>query len=335
MRGPSKLLYLIPLLALTACWNDTEYRFASETTPLIERNPDPEDLKLFNESFKKFANDHTELIAKSGQDFAFPVFSAYQTGLTLLAASEGDSYVNAALFLRTKAPDEYSLVQGYNQMSRHLAKTESIKFGACLWMIWPIPLHANFENDMAQRLGADLVQLGSVGQTSVQALDRWNARFTPKLKAATLDRSEPMIATAALNLTTSDQIQVSTQGEVTSAMSKDFVVLTWPATTGQFFPNDFNPNPEPGQAKSATQFVSISNIQILESVPDPIRSGPNNFPHLSAEIVPTGDAIGIRRFLMSTQATLIIDKKVSGRVHYMVLDRRTNLPVLTGRTTLP
>lgn len=73
--------------------------------------------------------------------------------------------------------------------------------GTAVWMIWPILLTPDFQNEMGERLGASVYRLGNAGITASNRIEAWQLKSGAKAAIpAPLDKSEVMTATLCLNL---------------------------------------------------------------------------------------------------------------------------------------
>lgn len=76
-----------------------------------------------------------------------------------------------------------------------------VKQGTAVWMIWPILLTPDFQNEMGERLGASVYRLGNAGITASNRIEAWQLKSGAKEAIPVpLDKSEVMTATHCLNL---------------------------------------------------------------------------------------------------------------------------------------
>ena len=350
------LTLLIAALSLTACRSNTTYKFPTHENEFKVRKIDAEDIRIFNESYLEFAKQNSAILSKSNDNFAFPVVSTYQTALTLLSAAETETYNEVARILYTDAPDDYSLVQGLNNLIAPYttAPTDNFKFGASIWMVWPIVLEPDFQDESAARIGSDVIRLGSFGLTAQRSVQRWLDRYDLETPAPKFDRSSPMMALGAISATI--QIEFSKDesngdpywlGFCTNADQSDspFRVLAWPASLGVALPDDNvsrsllaneKPNSPPGPKETKTIATQLDITPLIKSVnSETLLNGPNDFRNMSVEVIPQGDKIGIPLMTQYTRLNLSISgiNPFSEPINYAIYDKKTGLPLIVGKST--
>ncbi|MFM9874079.1 MAG: hypothetical protein ACKVQS_11525 [Fimbriimonadaceae bacterium] len=338
-------------IALTACNSSTTYKFPTDTTPLRPRTPAQEDYQAFYNSYNEFAKQNVNEIALQKDHFLFPVLSSYQSGLTILASSEGKSYQQAAKFLRTDAPDEYPLIQCLNPILINLKTNKSLKVGSSLWMIWPIPLQKPFISEMAEKTGTDIIYLGSVGLTAQRAMDRWLRQFQPEvtIKNPGFERNESITSMGVTTFTTTFQVaktKTMNGSDAWIGKSENTAFIAWPTNSDQFFPNQkffhllLQGKDEPTNS-TASNFTFADQTNLTESLRslgcNQLLDGPNDFRNLSVEIIPEGDNIGIPFLQQNAAINLSISGdnpfKQSRTIGYAIIDTESEIPILIGKYT--
>lgn len=84
---------------------------------------------------------------------------------------------------------------------------DEAKFNAALWMIWPILLTPDFQEEIGGKLGVSIYRLGNAGLTSTERIKAWGADFSPERKRfeLQLDKRDVMLATTVCSLYTKPQ----------------------------------------------------------------------------------------------------------------------------------
>lgn len=286
---------VIALCAFPGCRSNTTYRFPTDENEFWARDADASDIKIFEESYKRFAYENAEILSKTHESFNFPVASSYQTGLALLNASEGETYAAAARFLRTTEPDEFSLNQGFGEFMK--SYRDSVR--SSLWMIWPIQPETPYVKEMAARFRIDTVKLGSVGLTAQKAVDKWMDRFPPDLKRSEIKlvKTNQMMSLGGVSLfdpAYTLTAQQSPQGDLwmISDAKSPYDLYVWEVKAARFFP-DFNKFDTADEWNELTaepsEFLVSSELDVtpLLAATDSqiLLGGKNDFRHLSHELI--------------------------------------------------
>lgn len=347
-------LQLISFTALcavifTACNSSTTYKFPTDTFPLKPRVPAQEDLSAFYSSYNSFAEQNANELAQENDNFLFPVVSAYQSGLAILASAEGKSYQQAAKFLRTDSPDEYPLVQCFNPILIGLNKNTNLKFGSSLWMIWPIPLQKPFVAEIAEKTGTDIIYLGNTGITAQRAMDRWLNRFKPETNIPNpgFEQNEPILNIGVTTLKGKfnfAKITLPQKNSAWVAKSSQLALVAWPIDDETFYPSqDFikqmlqvkAPEIQVGPDGFGQPFVT-DLAQLYKSIDcNQILSGPNDFRNLSIEITPKGDPIGIPFLKQYAELSINVHGEIPFHekqpIGYAIFDIKSGIPLLVGK----
>lgn len=337
----------MPLLAfaffcLASCRSNTTYKIPTQIYAPTARQADADDLAQFRKSYLAFSQYCGSEFSRQDGGFAFPVVTAYQTGLTLLAASEGKTFNELATFLHTDSPDEYPLVQGFNDLYIPLVQPENhqIKFGSAVWMIWPTPMQKEFQTEMAERIGSDVVRLGNAGITPHNAMAEWIHRFIYKAKAPDFNKSDPIVCTGALSATF--RTPLVKVGDIWGAKDGNLIFLAWddrglwqlPADSylKQVAKQDSAPRQESAGTVLAEEVDLLPMAKALGL--EKLITGPNDLRNLSVEIIPQGDEIGVA--IMRQYLSIKIDGSAGPPAQgepfrWALYDQRTSLPLAFGR----
>lgn len=288
---------VIALCAFPGCRSNTTYRFPTDENEFWARDADASDIKIFEESYKRFAYENAEILSKTHESFDFPVASSYQTGLALLNASEGETYAAAARFLRTTEPDEFSLNQGFGEFMK--SYRDSVR--SSLWMIWPIQPETPYVKEMAARFRIDTVKLGSVGLTAQKAVNKWMDRFPPELKHSEirLSKSNQMMSLGGVEFIqdkshpAKDIFKHSQQRFwIAGGVKAKYEIIFWEVLPNKFLPDFklYGEKVEPIESPySQSHFVVSSELDVSQLLAatesERLLGGKNDLRHLSHELV--------------------------------------------------
>lgn len=343
MRGVSSaVVSVVAILGLAGCRSNTTYKLPTGVNLPKQRQADAEDLVQFRTSYLAFANQATGYLATKPGGFALPVASAYQTCLTLLAASEGHTYSEISRLIATDAPDEYSLVQGFNDMwyPLQVQPASQVRFGSAVWMIWPTPMESSFQSEMAQRVGSDVVRLGNAGITPHNTVADWLRRFDPNASSPAFTKADPMICTGALWGEVGGDLQPV--GNSWAFNSNGLVFMAWKDEGDWSLPAESEVKEacalttrtyEGGTIlpiRGDTDLVPYASSKGLTR----LLTGPNDLRHISVEIIPQGDEIGVRAMLQHTSLKVNANGGPVGTgetFRWALFDSRTKLPLAIGR----
>lgn len=161
---------------------------------------------------------------------------------TLLNASENETSEKLvkSLGIHEGRHDKFTKsVQAQLDHLRTKGKDEA-KFSAAFWMVWPILLTPDFQEEFGEKLGVSIYRLGNPGITSSAKVSAWGKKHSPDAKRfkLTLDKKEVMLATTVSRFyphSEGDTLQTSFQ-EHQIAFVKTGEVLETVRVTG--------PNPE-------------------------------------------------------------------------------------------
>lgn len=335
-------LLVFAFFCLASCRSNTTYKIPTQIYAPTARQADADDLAQFRRSYLAFSQYCGSEFSRQDGGFAFPIVTAYQTGLTLLAASEGKTFTEAATFLHTDSPDEYPLVQGFNDLYIPLVQPENhqMKFGSAVWMIWPTPMQTEFQTEMAERIGSDVVRLGNAGITPHNVMAAWIHQFIYKAKAPDFDKSDPIVCTGALSVTFNSPL--AKNGDIWGAKDGNLIFLAWedkdlwqlPAESylKQVVNFESAPGPSPVETviEGEADLLPMAKALGLEK----LITGPNDLRNLSVEIIPQGDEIGVA--IMRQYLSIKIDGTTGPPskgepFRWALYDRRTSLPLAIGR----
>jgi len=336
---------LLSLCALTACRSKPIYKFPTDENEFWSRDAAKDDVKIFEDSYNRFAYENAEILAKENDSFDFPVASTYQTGLALLNASEGESYAAAARFLRTDQPDEFSLNQGFGEFLKNLNRGVEIR--SSLWMIWPIQVDVSYQKEMAGRFRIDVIRLGSIGITAQKAVERWMDRFPADLVHTDikLSKANQMVSLGGVVVApTGDGLtaSISPQNDLwlIEGVKNGLVVYLWQIKAGNFFPDfdRFNHSDTWSMSSnSRSEFVVSSKLDIAPILRDVqsggLMGGRNDFRHLSSELIdeaaiPIIDQYSYSKIQLLNPLDLPKDKAVG----YMICDgANRDQPLIIGK----
>lgn len=327
--------------SLTACRSNTTYRIPTRENILVERIGDPTEQAEFEQNYRDFAIFCKNNLLNSEETTLVPILSGYQSFLTLLAASEGDTYNQVAQVLQTNAPDEYSLVQGFNGLIRtqNLEKSPQEKtptqVGSSFWMIWPILVEAPFAEEMAARIRTDVVRLGSTGITAQNAIQDWLDQFLPQTAARKpgLTRENPIInlgvtqITASFVLTsTSNSNGTTWQGDSSDGL------LTFSAESS----SKSSSQPTPKKTETLTSKVDFTDL-IRAAKSDQLITGPNDFRNMSIDLIPQADPAGVAQMIHSSTINLSISGSnpfaQSTTFTFEIKDKKTRFPLILGKVS--
>lgn len=331
---------LLSLCALGACRSKPIYKFPTDENKFWSREAAPDDVQIFNDSYLRFANENAEILAKSNESFDFPVASSYQTGLALLNATEGESYVAAARFLRTDQPDEFSLNQGFGEFLK--ATRNSIQVRSSFWMIWPIQVDVSYQKEMAGRFQLDTIRLGSIGITAQKAVQRWMDRFPTEIaeKKVELTKSNQMIGLGGTVFEPTDSSRNLIKSDSGySADSDSFEIYFWEPAKDRFMPDLSSLKNSKGVGDNASTqpstFVVASELDlaplIKASQSEGLLIGKNDFRHLSIELIDEASIPVLRQFTYTKiqfENSLAIGEKPLG---YAIYIKGSKLPIIIGK----
>ena len=76
------------------------------------------------------------------------------------------------------------------------------RWNLALWMIWPILLTPDFQEEMGEKLGVSIYRLGNAGLTSSRRIKDWGSEYSPERKRfdLTLSKQDVTMATSVLML---------------------------------------------------------------------------------------------------------------------------------------
>ncbi len=330
---------LICAATLTACRSNTTYKIPTRENDLVERNADPTEQVEFEQNYRDFAIFCKTNLLKTEETNLLPVLSGYQSFLTLLAASEGDTYNQVAQVLQTNAPDEYSLVQGFNGLIRthNLEKSPQAKtptqFGSSFWMIWPILVEPPFAEEMAARIRTDVVRLGSTGITAQNAIQDWLDQFLPQTVARKpgLTRENPVINLGVTQITASFELTASTKsnGRTWQGDSADGLLTFSAECFGKS-----SPQRTPEKTEVLTSKVDFTEL-IRAAKSDQLITGPNDFRNMSIDLIPQADPAGVAQMIHSATINLTISGSnpfaQNSTFTFEIKDKRTGLPLILGK----
>ncbi|ARU40275.1 hypothetical protein CCB80_03615 [Armatimonadetes bacterium Uphvl-Ar1] len=328
-------------ISLTACRSNTTYKIPTRENSLVERTADPTEQAEFEQNYRDFANSCKINLLSSEETQILPVLSGYQSFLTLLAGSEGDTYNQVAQVLQTNAPDEYSLVQGFNGLIRtqNIEKSPQEKtptqVGSSFWMIWPILVEPPFAEEMAARIRTDVVRLGSTGITAQNAIQNWLDQFLPQTVARKpgLTRENPIINLGVTQITASFELKATTNSDGT----------TWQGDSADGLLT-FSAN---SSGKTSSQQTPMKNEQITSKVDfteliraaksDQLITGPNDFRNMSIDLIPQADPAGVAQMFHSATIHLSISGSnpfaQSTTFTFEIKDKKTRLPLILGKVS--
>lgn len=207
MKLSSPLLFLVMALlsaALIGCRREKTEPFgpdlAAARAPLAlsaVREADSEALEgLALGLLASFCETHTD-------DFQADLLGPQVLLTLLLNASENESLekLSAAMKVPEGRHDLYT--KSLQAKLDHLRGMPGnpARQGTALWMIWPILLTPDFQNEMGDKLGASIYRLGSAGITASNRIKTWQKKVgAAPTQEFDLDKKEVMTATTSLIL---------------------------------------------------------------------------------------------------------------------------------------
>lgn len=312
---------LLSLYGLSACRSKPVYKFPTDENKLWSPEVANSQIRVFEESYKRFAYENAEILAKSNDSFDFPVVSSYQTGLALLNATEGESYAAAARFMRTDEPDEFNLNQGFGKFLNF--NDHCFEARSSLWMIWPIQVDISYQREMAGRFKIDTIRLGSTGITAQNAVKRWMDRFPPDMKKSKVEliKSNQMIGLGGSvfikDYLTHPLLKSGTSYKAFENKEAQFEIFFWEPKPDQFMSDIDSLAEQKWDRPSANVVANIPDFKVdsqLDLTPliratqsERLLDGKNDFRHLSVELI---DEAGVPVMKQFTYAKIKFDKKI-------------------------
>lgn len=123
---------------------------------------------------------------------------------TLLNASENETSERLVKSMGIFEGRHDRFTKSFQAQLDHL-RTEGkgdARWNLALWMIWPILLTPDFQEEMGEKLGVSIYRLGNAGLTSSRRIKDWGSDYSPERKRfdLTLSKQEVTMATSVLML---------------------------------------------------------------------------------------------------------------------------------------
>lgn len=318
------------VLALAGCGPAITYRFPTGDNPPKPTRQTDQDAKLFRENYNLFAQNLAHWADSQPDTELIPILSSYQTGLIFLTAAETKGYENAANFLRTNEPDDYSLTVGFGALpnsTKTLARSS-------LWMIIPVKLESRFIKDSAENLNADVIRLGSTGLTAQRAVNKWVASFDPpiEIRAPKLDRARPVVSLGGMSITfqpATDSFQ-SGEGWWRIAGQQDLTLLIWNADSPM--PSISKPTGQAPIGEAKEWHTTLDLADYARSVhAGGLLEEENDFRNLSVELRNDG---AIAELTQYARLEAPLPKEIAPGDYRLAVFSSEGLPLMLGRISI-
>ncbi len=123
---------------------------------------------------------------------------------TMLSASENESSEKLIKSIGIHDGRQDRFTKSLQAQLDHLRTfgSSEARFNTAVWMIWPILITPDFQNEIGEKLGVSVYRLGNAGITSTNRIQSWGSEFSPEKKRfdITLDKQEVMIATTVCSM---------------------------------------------------------------------------------------------------------------------------------------
>lgn len=167
---------LFAALALAGCRKEKTEPFgpdlAAASAPLALSTARPEDVKALSQLQQKLLLSASKVNKGS---FSIDLLGPSLLLATLLNASENESLEKLSMAMGVPGARDDLFTKSAQAQLDHLAclKESGLKQGTALWMIWPILLTPDFQNEMGEKLGVSVYRLGNAGITSSERITDW------------------------------------------------------------------------------------------------------------------------------------------------------------------
>ncbi len=123
---------------------------------------------------------------------------------TLLNASENETSERLVKSMGIHEGRHDRFTKSFQAQLDHLrtAGKGDARWNLALWMIWPILLTPDFQEEMGEKLGVSIYRLGNAGLTSSRRIKDWGGEYSPERKRfdLTLSKQEVTMATSVMML---------------------------------------------------------------------------------------------------------------------------------------